>query len=72
MAARISVWAYPWDIADEGVNVALDWLRDAGFDAIELCPNYHAISTFSPRNRKRSIFYSEQGAVYFPAPRGSV
>ncbi len=67
MAARISVWAYPWDIADEGVNVALDWLRDAGFDAIELCPNYHAISTFSPRNRKRSIFYSEQGAVYFPA-----
>jgi len=49
------------------VDSALDWLAAHGFDAIELCPNYHAISTFSPRNRRRSQFYSEQGAVYFPA-----
>ena len=67
MPRRLSVWAYPWDLADEGVAAALDWLRDAGFDAIELCPNYHAISTFAPRNLGRSIHYSEQGAVYFPA-----
>ena len=67
MHPRISVWAYPWDLADEGVAAALDWLRDSGFDAIELCPNYHAISTFAPRNLGRSVFYSEQGAVYFPA-----
>ena len=67
MATRISTWAYPWDIADEGAAAALDWLRDAGFDAIELCPNYHAIATLSPRNRRRSMFYSEQGAVYVPA-----
>ncbi len=67
MRARISVWAYPWDLADEGVASALDWLRGAGFNAIELCPNYHAISTFAPRNLERSIHYSEQGAVYFPA-----
>ena len=67
MSTRISVWAYPWDIADEGAGNALDWLQDAGFDAIDLCPNYHAISTFSPRNHQRSLFYSEQGAVYFPA-----
>lgn len=66
MRRRISVWAYPWDLADEGVAAALDWLGDAGFDAIELCPNYHAISTFAPRNLGRSIHYSEQGAVYFP------
>ena len=64
---RLSVWAYPWDLTDEGVDSALDWLVAHGFDAIELCPNYHAISTFSPRNRRRSQFYSEQGAVYFPA-----
>ena len=67
MPPRLSVWAYPWDLADEGVDTALDWLVAHGFDAIELCPNYHAISTFSPRNRRRSQFYSEQGAVYFPA-----
>ena len=67
MPPRLSVWAYPWDLADEGVGTALDWLAAHGFDAIELCPNYHAISTFSPRNRRRSQFYSEQGAVYFPA-----
>ena len=66
MRRRLSVWAYPWDLADEGVAAALDWLADAGFDAIELCPNYHAISTFAPRNLGRSIHYSEQGAVYFP------
>ena len=67
MPPRLSVWAYPWDLADEGVDSALDWLVRHEFDAIELCPNYHAISTFSARNRQRSQFYSEQGAVYFPA-----
>ncbi|MBM4438121.1 MAG: hypothetical protein FJ029_13025, partial [Actinobacteria bacterium] len=67
MGTRISVWAYAWDVADEGAAAALDWLQAAGFDAIDLGPNYHAISTFSPRNAKRSIFYSEQGAVYYPA-----
>ena len=67
MPPQLSVWAYPWDLADEGVDTALDWLAAHGFDAIELCPNYHAISTFSARNRRRSQFYSEQGAVYFPA-----
>lgn len=67
MHPRMSVWAYAWDFADEGVAAALDWLRDTGFNAAELGPNYHAISTFSPRNLHRSIFYSEQGAVYFPA-----
>ena len=67
MPPRLSVWAYPWDLADEGVDASLDWLIAHGFDAIDLCPNYHAISTFSPRNRRRSQFYSEQGAVYFPA-----
>ncbi len=67
MPPRLSVWAYPWDLADEGVDRALDWLVGHGFDAIDLCPNYHAISTFSPRNLRRSQFYSEQGAVYFPA-----
>ncbi len=67
MQTRLSVWAYPWDLADEGVDAALDWLCAHGFDAIDLCPNYHAISTFSPRNRRRPQFYSEQGAVYFPA-----
>jgi hypothetical protein len=65
--SRISVWAYPWDLADEGVETSLDWLRNHHFDAIELCSNYHAISTFSPRNTHRSQFYSEQGGVYFPA-----
>ena len=67
MPPRLSVWAYPWDLADEGVDRALDWLVGHGFDAIDLCPNYHAISTFSARNTRRSQFYSEQGAVYFPA-----
>ena len=67
MRSRISVWAYPWDLADEGVETSLDWLRNHQFDSIELCPNYHAISTFSPRNAHRSQFYSEQGGVYFPA-----
>ena len=67
MRTRKSVWAYPWDIADEGTDTVLTWLEDTGFDAIELCPNYHAISTFAPRNPGRSIFYSEQGGVFFPA-----
>ena len=62
---QLSVWAYPWDIADEGVETALDWLNEHNFTGVDLCPNYHAIATFSARNPHRSQFYSEQGAVYF-------
>ena len=46
---------------------ALTGWSATGSTRLTLCPNYHAISTFSPRNLRRSQFYSEQGAVYFPA-----
>ena len=62
---ELSVWAYPWDIADEGAAAALDWLSQHNFTGIDLCPNYHAIATYSARNPRRTQFYSEQGAVYF-------
>lgn len=67
MRVRISVWTYPWDLADEGVDEALGRISELGFEAIDLAANYHAISTLAPHNPKRRVMYTESGAVFFPA-----
>lgn len=64
---RLSVWTYPWDIADEGVDVALGRIAALGFDAIDLAANYHAISTLAPHAPRRKVQYMEWGAVFIPA-----
>jgi hypothetical protein len=64
---RISTWTYPWDLADEGVDEALDQIKDLGFDAIDLAANYHSIATLAPHNPERKVMYLESGAVFFPA-----
>jgi len=61
-----ALYAYPWDLADEGLNQALD--RITAWTAcreVIVAPAYHRASYFLPHNPRRPIYCGEDGAVYF-------
>ncbi len=61
-----SIFTYPWDLTDEGLDVSLPRIADvAGCREIMLTPSYHVSTYFLPHNPKRPIYYGEDGAVYF-------
>jgi hypothetical protein len=61
-----TMWVYPWDILDEGVDRALAFLaRDVGLDAISLATSYHTVKALLPHNPRRKVFLSESSALYF-------
>lgn len=64
-----SIYAYPWDLLDEGLDQALDTIAALGVDALHVSMAYHSGKFLSPRNPRRRIYFPEGGVVYFrPTP----
>jgi hypothetical protein len=63
---RVTTYAYPWDLANLGVETTLKRIADEGIDAVDLAATYHPIDSLSPRGGPR-LFSNGRGAVYFPA-----
>lgn len=72
----ISIYAYPWDLYDEGPEAAARRLAACGFNTVHLAVSYHLATYLLPRNPRRSVFFGNTGSVYFrPDPayyRGTV
>lgn len=62
---RMTIYAYPWDLARVGVERALKQISADGISAIDLTASYHPIDALSPREGV-SMFTNPRGAVYFP------
>ncbi|HXT34582.1 MAG TPA: hypothetical protein VN837_03300 [Chloroflexota bacterium] len=61
-----SVYAYPWDVIDESVDVFCRNAREQlGVDTISLAVSYHAAKLILPHNPRRKIYYPEDGSLYF-------
>lgn len=60
-----SIWAYPWDLLNEGVETALDRIVSLGLDAVSVAAAYHSGKFLSPRSPHRKIYFPEGGVVYF-------
>jgi hypothetical protein len=60
-------YAYPWDLADEGVDEASGAIARATGPGggVLLALSYHVSTYFSPHNPLRKLYYGEEGAVYF-------
>lgn len=63
---EFSIWAYPWDVIDEGVEPVADRVTDLGISEINLATNYHSIQTFNPHNPERRTFFSRASAYFHP------
>ena len=61
----VSIYAYPWDLHDEGLETASEQLVGCGFNTVHLAFTYHLGTYLLPRNPVRSVYYGNAGAVYF-------
>ena len=65
MKTETSIWAYPWDLLNEGVETALEKISSLGLDAVSLAASYHSGKFISPRNPRHKVYFPEGGVVYF-------
>lgn len=63
---RLSMWTYPWDVQDLGVEtVARDIRNRAGLNGVSLAAAYHAGRFLQPRSSRRKVYFPEDGTIYF-------
>lgn len=63
---HLSMWTYPWDIQDQGMEGTFRDLRDrAGLNTISLATSYHAGRFLQPRSPAQKAYFPEDGTVYF-------
>ncbi|APO77968.1 hypothetical protein AM571_PC00228 (plasmid) [Rhizobium etli 8C-3] len=63
---HLSMWAYPWDVQDQGLAALVADLRDrAGLTAVSLATSYHAGRFLQPRSPLQKAYFPEDGTVYF-------
>lgn len=60
-----SVYAYPWDVAEEGTRAFADRLRSMGADTVTLAAAYHAGKFLRPHGRAGKVFFPHDGTVCF-------
>ncbi|MDH7570037.1 MAG: hypothetical protein QHJ73_10675, partial [Armatimonadota bacterium] len=66
----VTMWAYLWDLLDEGIERALRRMRDeAGVNTVSLATSYHSVQHLRPRAAGNKFFSCHQGSLYFPPDR---
>jgi hypothetical protein len=64
------MWAYPWDLLDEGIGPALDRMQArAKVTDVAVTAVYHAGKFLHPNNPRRKIVFPVSGTLYFPPQR---
>lgn len=70
-----AIYAYAWNLADEGVPEVIGTVEALGIDTITLAGSYHAGKFLHPHGRGGKVFFPEDGTVYFnadPARYGTI
>jgi hypothetical protein len=62
-----AIYAYPWDLADHGVEQVCREVETLGLDTITLAGSYHAGKFLRPHGRTGRVYFPEDGTVYFNA-----
>ena len=61
-----SIWIYPWDILDYGMERTLGILKSMRLTGLSVAINYHAAKLLLPHNPHRKIYFPEPDMLYFP------
>ncbi|ANM13088.1 MULTISPECIES: hypothetical protein [unclassified Rhizobium] len=63
---HLSMWTYPWDIQDQGLDAIAAELRNrVGLNTISMATSYHAGRFLQPRSPQQKAYFPEDGTVYF-------
>ncbi len=61
-----TMWAYPWDMLDDGVDDVTRRMRDdIGLDAVSVATSYHSVEQLRPHTKGARMFSTLEGGVYF-------
>lgn len=60
-----SMYVYPWDILEVGVEQFLDELQELNLNGLEAAASYHAGKFLRPRGRQGKLLFCEDGTTYF-------
>ena len=64
--AHTTIWAYPWDLLDDGVDDVVGRLRnDIGLDAVSVATSYHSVEQLRPHTKGARMFSTVDGGIYF-------
>lgn len=63
---KAAIWAYPWDLLDEGVPAIADRLGEMSIDEVNLATNYHSVQAFLPHNPERRTFFAHASSYFHP------
>lgn len=64
------MYAYAWDLADEGLAAVISQIEALGIDTITIAGSYHAGKFLRPHGRNGRVYFPEDGTVYFNADPG--
>jgi hypothetical protein len=62
-----AIYAYAWNLADEGVAEVIGTVGALGIDTITVAGSYHAGKFVHPHGRSGKVYFPEDGTVYFTA-----
>lgn len=62
-----AIYTYAWDLAETGVDRALDEFRGLGLDTVTIAGSYHAGKFLRPHGKAGKVYFPEDGTVYFNA-----
>ena len=62
-----AIYAYAWDLADEGVSPVIEQVAALGINTITVAGSYHAGKFLRPHGRSGKVYFPEDGTVYFNA-----
>ena len=69
MSLPASIWVYPWDLADNGVDAVVDEIVELGLTELSVASVYHGGRVVTAGNVARRVHFPSAGAAYFrPEP----
>lgn len=63
---QFALWAYPWDLLDEGVESVAERCLDLGVSELNVATNYHSVQPFLPHNPERKTFFAQASSYFHP------
>jgi len=67
-SVSVELFAYPWDILDEGEAPFLDHCLKLGVNRVHVAASYHSGKFLLPRSTRARVYFPEPGVLYFKAP----
>ena len=67
---RATIYTYPWDLTDEGIDSALDTIaHTAGLNSVSLAQSYHISTYFSAAQSPTAPLLGRRRRALLPAVR---